>query len=162
MAVRIVRKQPRVMNERDECPKCHGNAWYEITDMDIIQRCICGLHRYVYAKTTDGGFRIHTQKKSEFRMPEQGTKLKKCLGHVASLYPKTVTTRDLCGVSGQNTSDVSSQLIVLMHKGLIERVEARPGTKGGSIWRVTRRALDALQISVSTEEDDGIGTRIIP
>ena len=81
-------------------------------------------------------------------MPEKGTKLSICLGFVAAQYPKTVTTRDLCGVSGQNTSDVSSQLIVLMHKGLIERIEARPGTKGGSIWRVTRRALDALSMEV--------------
>lgn len=148
MSVTIVRKAPRVMNERDECPKCHGNAWYEVTDMDIVQRCMCGLYRYVWAKLPDGGYRIHTQPKREFKMPEKGTKLKKCLGHVASMYPETVTTRDLCGVSGQNTSDVSSQLIVLMHKGLIERVEARPGTKGGSIWKVTRRALEALSMEV--------------
>jgi hypothetical protein len=102
----------------------------------------------VWAKLPDGGYRTHVQRKEEFKVPEKGTKLSICLGYVASVYPKTVTTRDLCGISGQNTSDVSSQLIVLMHKGLIERIEARPGTKGGSIWRITRRALDALSMEV--------------
>jgi hypothetical protein len=148
MAVTIVRKSPCVMQERDACPKCGGKAWYEMTELDIVQRCVCGLYRYVWAKTPDGGYRIHTQKKAEFKMPDKGTKLSTCLGHVAAQYPNTVTTRDLCGVSGQNTSDVSSQLIVLMHKGLIERVVARPGTKGGSIWKITRRALSKLSMEV--------------
>ena len=113
-----------------------------------------GFRRIVPAETlqvseTTGEISGKTVPESiEFKMPESGTKLSKCLGFVASQYPKTVTTRDLCGISGQNTSDVSSQLIVLMHKGLVERVEARPGTKGGSIWLVTKRALEALSMEV--------------
>lgn len=137
------------LNEHDQCPKCGARARYEVAETgDIVQRCICGMMRYVWQRTQNGGFRTHVQRKEEFKMPETGTKLSKCLGFVAAQYPNTVTTRDLCGVSGQNTSDVSSQLIVLMHKGLVERVEARPGTKGGSIWRVTRRALEALSMEV--------------
>lgn len=152
MAIRRVRKEkrtePRVFQERDPCPKCGSAAWYEMTAEDIIQRCLCGLHRYVWTRLPGGGYRTHIQRKEEFKVPEKGTKLSKCLGFVAAQYPKTVTTRDLCGISGQNTSDVSSQLIVLMHKGLVERIESRPGTKGGSIWKVTRRALDALSMEV--------------
>ncbi len=156
MPVKIVRKEsepvpltgPVRMPDEGVCPKCTGKAWYEFTNDDIVQRCICGFLRHVWQRTPNGGFRTHVQAKAEFRMPESGTKLSKCLGFVAGQYPKTVTTRDLCGVSGQNTSDVSSQLIVLMHKGLVERVEARPGTKGGSIWLVTRRALEALSMEV--------------
>lgn len=154
MAITRSTDSPIRLEESDRCPKCGARAWYELTDMDIVQRCMCGLHRYVWMKLPDGGFRTHTQTKIEFRMPEKGTKLARCLGFVASQYPKTVTTRNLCGISGQNTSDVSSQLIVLMHKGLIERVEARPGTKGGSVWTVTRRALDALSMEV---QENGTG-----
>ena len=154
MAIRRSTDSPIRLEESDACPKCGALAWYELTDQDIIQRCMCGLHRFVYAALPGGGFRIHTQTKVEFRMPEKGTKLSRCLGYVAAQYPKTVTTRNLCGISGQNTSDVSSQLIVLMHKGLIERVEARPGTKGGSVWTVTRRALDALSMEV---QENGTG-----
>jgi Zn ribbon nucleic-acid-binding protein len=162
MAIKIIRKEPqqveapkpkpasgpRKLNEHDLCPKCRARAWYEVDGTDIVQRCTCGMHRYVWQRTINGGYRTHVQRKEEFRMPEKGTKLSKCLGFVAAQYPNTVTTADLCGVSGQNTSDVSSQLIVLMHKGLVDRVEARPGTKGGSIWRVTRRALEALSMEV--------------
>lgn len=150
MAIRRVRKKPKTQTlaDSESCPKCGQSSWYEVSDQDIIQRCVCGLHRFVWQRTENGGFRTHVQRREEFKMPEKGTKLSTCLGYVAAQYPKTVTTRDLCGVSGENTSDVSSQLIVLMHKGLIERIEARPGTKGGSIWRVTRRALDALNMEV--------------
>ena len=156
MAVKIVRKPkepvpvtgPIRMPDEGVCPKCKARAWYEFTNDDIMQRCMCGFFRHVWQRTPNGGFRTHVQTKTEFRMPESGTKLSKCLGFVAAQYPKTVTTRDLCGISGQNTSDVSSQMIVLMHKGLVERVEARPGTKGGSIWLVTRRALEALSMEV--------------
>lgn len=140
---------PIRMQDEGVCPKCGGRAWYELSAVsDIVQRCMCGMMRHVWVLTPNGGFRTHVQRKEEFKMPEHGTKLSKCLGFVAAQYPKTVTTRDLCGISGQNTSDVSSQLIVLMHKGLVERVEARPGTKGGSIWLVTRRALEALNMEV--------------
>jgi hypothetical protein len=150
MAIRRVRKKPqeRVLQDSELCPKCGGQAHYVIQGQDIVQRCICGLHRFVWQRTENGGYRTHVQRREEFKMPEKGTKLSTCLGYVASQYPKTVTTRDLCGISGENTSDVSSQLIVLMHKGLVERIEARPGTKGGSIWRVTRRALGALNMEV--------------
>lgn len=148
MAIRRVQDAPVRMEEQDACPKCGGRAWYEVTDQDIIQRCLCGLHRFVWARLPEGGYRTHVQRREEFRMPEAGTKLARCLGFVATRYPKTVTTRDLCGISGQNTSLVSSQLIVLMHKGLIERVEARPGTKGGSVWTITRRAIEALNMEV--------------
>jgi|Cruoilmetagenom7_1024161.scaffolds.fasta_scaffold01557_19 hypothetical protein len=158
MPVKILRKpqqkepvsltDPVRMQEEDTCPKCSGRAWYEFADSNIVQRCLCGMIRYVWQRTPNGGLRTHVQRKEEFKMPEAGTKLSKCLGFVAVQYPNTVTTRDLCGISGQNTSDVSSQLIVLMHKGLVERVEARPGTKGGSIWLVTRRALEALSMEV--------------
>jgi hypothetical protein len=159
MAIRIIKKgssatsstevkQPIRLREEDRCPKCKAPAWYEVTgDKDIVQRCICGMMRYVWQRTINGGYRTHVQRQAEFTMPETGTKLSKCLGYVAAQHPNTVTTRDLCGVSGENTSDVSSQLIVLMHKGLVHRVEARPGTKGGSIWRITRRALEALNIT---------------
>lgn len=146
MTIRLVRKTPQVLSERDSCPKCGGFAWYEVTNIDIIQRCLCGLYRYVWARTSDGGFRQHTQKKAEFKMPDPGTKLARCLGFVASIYPGTATTKQLCWESKQSVSDVSSQLIVLMHKGLVERVVARPGASGGSVWRVTRRAVEALKL----------------
>lgn len=149
MTVKIVpRERVKRLADTDRCPKCGGNAWYEISDSDIVQRCICGLRRYVWKKTASGGYITHTQKRTEFRLPDKKTKLSVCLGFVALKYPATVSTKDLCGVSGENTSDVSSQLIVLMHKGLVERVEARPGMRGGSIWRVTRRALEALSMEV--------------
>lgn len=146
MGVKYINRAPVRIVDEDRCPKCHANAWYEVTDHDIVQRCTCGLLRYVWMRLPDGGYRTHTQRREEYRLPDKGTKLSVCLGHVAACYPESVTTKDLCGISGQSTSDVSSQLIVLMHKGLVDRVEARPGTRGGSIWRITRRALEALGV----------------
>jgi hypothetical protein len=50
------------------------------------------------------------------------------------------STQDVAEFLEEDTQKVGSLMVVLEHKGLLEVVEARRGVKGGSIWRVTRRA----------------------
>lgn len=42
--------------------------------------------------------------------------------------------------------DTASMLIVLMHKGLVNRVKAGKGIKGGSIWELTPSAITYFKL----------------
>ncbi len=47
---------------------------------------------------------------------------------------------------GESGSDVSSRLMVLQHKGLVDKVTCNKGKQGGSTWRLTPTAIDKLNL----------------
>lgn len=129
-----------------KCPKCGGSSWYTKDKNDVWQRCLCGLNKLVHT-TLEAGISIHhSDKPSQESLPRSGTKLHTCLQAVRATHPGKPTTRDVSQLTGENTSDTASQLTVLMHKGLVERVEERRGVAGGSTWQLTFMAKQILNI----------------
>lgn len=129
------------------CPKCTSrNARYAVEDKDLVLRCLCGYLEFVYSEK-GGGAILHVQTEAKMELPRQGTKLSKCLGLVAGQWPSNVKTVEVAELSGNNNGDTSTQLMVLMHKGLIEKVIDGKGISGGSTWRLTNRAIRHFNLS---------------
>ncbi len=89
---------------------------------------------------------IRNESERELVLPRRGTKLSECLGTVASLYPKEVTTKEVSATMMGDASEVASQLAVLGHKGLVEVAVNGRGHVGGSTWKLTKRAIKILKI----------------
>lgn len=127
------------------CPKCEGSSWYKEENNEVIHTCLCGYFQVVYSER--GGQSItHVQTEAQTTLPKQGTKIATCLSAVISHHPTHVTTKDISDDVGHPTKDVASQLMVLMHKGLLDRVIESRGVAGGSTWKLTNRAVRLLNL----------------
>lgn len=129
----------------EKCPKCGGIAHYELDKMDVILRCICGLYKYLSYSEQD--ITIDTRlKKSETKLPKSGSKLSKTLGVVAGMNPEMVTTEYIASATNEQKNDVSSRLVVLYHRQLVEKATNRKGFKGGSQWVLSEKGKRLLGV----------------
>lgn len=125
-------------------------AWYERTyakhtGEEIILRCMCGYERTVYSRY-NGVERLHPLPERDLIMPRQGTRSSLCLGVVAGRHPNWSTTGEVASRLGWPNGDTANFLMVLMHKGLLEKVSEGRGIAGGSTWKLTTRARIKLKL----------------
>lgn len=142
------------------CPKCGAkHSWFEEDGDDLIQRCLCGLTRFIFRELEDGttvmrsGVRV-----PDVTLPSQGTKIYKCLLAVRNSHPATILTGGIAEHAGLKGKETASLVVTLMGRGLLERVEARRGLLGGSIWKLTVTAKRLLKVEKGVD-DYGIGIR---
>lgn len=136
------------MSEKYPCPKCGSkHSWFETEGDDLIQRCLCGLTRYLMREMEDGvtilrsGVRV-----PDVTLPAEGTKIYRCLIAVRNAHPKTILTGEVASRTGLKGKETASLVVTLMGRGLLERVEARRGLLGGSVWKLTSIAKDLLNV----------------
>lgn len=140
------------------CPKCGSkHSWFEEQGDDLVQRCLCGLTHYLFRELEDGttimrsGVRV-----PHVTLPSKGTKIYKCLLAVRNAHPRTILTGGIADAAGLRGKETASLVVTLMGRGLLERVEARRGLLGGSIWRLTVVAQDLLNVKKGVD-DYGFG-----
>jgi len=129
----------------DPCPHCGGYSWHENDGEHIVVRCVCGYLKYI-CKINGSATILHTQTVSQLLLPRPGTRLSICLGQAAAIWPVEFTTKSLSVTLSEKSSDVANLLMVLMHKGLVEKTEDNRGLPGGSTWKITRRAVKILRL----------------
>ncbi len=141
------------------CPKCGAkHSWFEEDGDDLIQRCLCGLTHYLFREMEDGttvlrsGVRV-----PDVTLPAKGTKIRKCLVAVRNAYPQHIRTGDIAANTGLKGKETASLVVTLMGRGLLERVAARRGLLGGSIWKLTVTAKRLLKITDKGVNDYGFG-----
>lgn len=127
------------------CPKCGQLSWYEQIDADIVQKCLCGLHRYAFI-LRDGILTKHRIPKAEVSLPERGTKIHATLMILAGAYPYPMSTKAVSKHHGHTMADTASELMVLDHRGLADKIEERRGLHGGSIWQLSALGRKRLNI----------------
>ena len=131
---------------REKCPKCGGQAWYCVEDdIHLVLKCVCGINKLVYSDYPEGGVK-HVVPKREILMPPPGTKLSKCIGMMALNWPEMSTTQILADSLSVSTSEAASQLVVLLHKGIVEKVKEGRGVVGGSTWKLSNTAARSLRL----------------
>ena len=135
------------------CPRCGQFSWLLLDEEVVIQRCLCGLRKPV-AILKDGELReyVYARKKIH-KLPKPETKLGKCFAVLVQKYPEPLKTTVISGVIKESAGDTSSQLLVLMNRGLIIRLVPGRGKRGGSVW-----GLSETVISILKEKGDGFGT----
>lgn len=136
----------KLLIAKEPCPHCGGLSWYEREGREVWQRCVCGLLKLVISEN-DGVVVIHTLPGSKITMPRRGSALSLCLGMLISIHPTRATTRDVSSRMGCDSPDIANRLMVLMHKGLVDRVEARRGLPGGSTWKLSHWTIAKLKLS---------------
>jgi len=129
------------------CPHCtQRQAHYEVEDdTKLLIRCVCGYHKVLFDESIDKPI-MHVLPKRKTEVPRKGSKLSKCLGVVASVYPKSIKTSKVAELSLDTSSGAASKLMVLQHKGLIEKINSMRGVAGGSTWILTNRGAEHLSI----------------
>jgi hypothetical protein len=130
------------------CPKCgSGHGWLEEIDQQIVQRCMCGLMRFVARKTENGYEVMHrTVRTEDVRLPVRTTKLYQTLLCVAESYPSAICTSDIAVHRGQNNKETASMMTLLMARGLVNRVERKRGISGGSLWAVSKETITLMKL----------------
>jgi len=128
------------LGEHLHCPRCGGLSWLEYQDPDLVQRCLCGLRRYLRRSVEGLTVMTAAVPQQEARLPAQNTKIYKCLLAVVGNWPQTIMTLEIAAASHLNGKETSALMAVLSARGLVERLEERRGLLGGSIWRLTRTA----------------------
>lgn len=130
------------------CPKCGAkHSWFEQDGEDLIQRCLCGLTNYLFREQEDGitimrsGVRV-----PDVTLPADGTKIRKCLLAVRNAHPQHIRTGEIVTRTGLRGKETASLVVTLMGRGLLERVAARRGLLGGSIWKLTLVAQTLLKV----------------
>lgn len=126
------------------CPRCGDPSWYEKDDEDVIQRCFCGLHKVVYTRNSDGIAMVRRTPPSKVMLPKPGTKIAKCLSVVTDHHPQKASTFKISEKTGFSRDETASHLMMLMNRGLIDRVQNRRGMAGGSMWTLTTRSLQLM------------------
>jgi len=74
----------------------------------------------------------------QVKLPRSGSKLQRTLREVAREAPDAISTQAVAQAVVDESADVSSRLMVLANKGLIDRVHAGQGSRGGSTWRLSK------------------------
>ncbi len=126
------------------CPHCASKqAMYRCVEDELVLTCMCGYYKVLYSEK-GGVIKTHCTPQSKAQLPRQGTKLSVCLGSLASFYPNHATTGQVATVAQGTSSDVASQLMVLQHKGLVEKIADGRGVSGGSTWHLTHASITKL------------------
>lgn len=131
------------------CPNCGSiKTWLIEEKQCIVQKCICGLHKYLLHISEEGGVTVmrRTVRNDEVLLPEAGTKTFKCLVAIADHYPTIMDTATIAGRAGLQNKETSALLSVLMTRGLVDRVEGRKKWKGGSTWKLSYSAERIMRI----------------
>ena len=137
------------------CPRCGSLSWLEWQDPDLVQRCLCGLRRYL-RRSVEGLTVMHAAvPQREARLPAQNTKIYKCLLAVVEIWPRTIMTLQIASTAHLNGKETSALMAVLSARGLVERLEERRGLVGGSIWKLTDSAAALMRLN-RKECTDGV------
>ena len=118
----------------------------EFQDRDLIQRCVCGLRRYLRRSVEGLTVMTAAVPQQEARLPAQNTKIYRCLLAVSQCWPHTILTLEVAAAAKLNGKETSALMAVLSARGLVERIEERRGLVGGSIWHLTKVAAVLLRI----------------
>lgn len=131
------------------CPHCtQRQAHYEVEgDNTLLIKCLCGYLAVLY-DDKDTVIVNHVLSKTKSELPRKGSKLSKCLGAVASQYPDNVKTDAVSKLTKDTTSGAASKLMVLQHKGLVEKINSLRGVAGGSTWALTNRGINHLNLPI--------------
>jgi hypothetical protein len=134
------------LGEHLHCPRCGGLSWLEYQDPDLVQRCLCGLRRYL--RRSVDGLTVMTAAvpQESARLPAKNTKIYRCLLAVVNSWPHTIMTLEIASASSLNGKETSALMAVLSARGLVERLEERRGLIGGSIWRLTKSAAALMRL----------------
>lgn len=114
------------------CPKCGGFSWVEIEHNDPIQKCICGLTKFLSINSDGMLCERSPLKKNNFTLPTKGTQLSKILGCLA-VYKK-MTSKELADRLKISSDKATTNLCILRKRGLIKSLVDRRGKLGGSTW----------------------------
>ena len=125
------------LSDKLPCPKCRGATWLEKFDEDIVQRCLCGLHRYIQRRIDGVTIYSTAVKQSEVVLPQRGTKIYRCFASIGKKHPRVIMTADVARDTQLNNKETAALLIALQARGLIQRASERRGVAGGSEWRLT-------------------------
>jgi len=132
------------MDSAGPCPRCGDPSWFQKDGDDVIQRCVCGLHKIVYTRNSDGITIVRRIPPNRVILPKSGTKIAKCLSVVSQKYPDMASTMKVSEETGFSRDETASHLMMLMNRGLVDRVRNRRGMAGGSMWKLTTRSEQLL------------------
>lgn len=125
---------------RAECPKCgSASAWIETTPVDVILRCMCGLHKLIATKLQEIEIE-HNDEPTQVKLPRPQSHLWFTIMVLSVLKEATsaeITERLIDLGKDFDVSDVSSYLTILRSKSLVYTTEFRRGVVGGSTWKLT-------------------------
>lgn len=138
------------MKNKADCPKCSSpNAWYEKSLYDLTLVCACGYRKVVFTTLESGAEIQHNEPAEAIKLPRPGSKLSSTLDCLLSIEPAnsrevrdTLFFRDIV----YTVSDVSSYLMMLRSKGLVDVVTSRRGVQDGSTWKVSDAAKKLLGV----------------
>lgn len=123
-----------------DCPKCAStNAYYQVTEVDKILRCLCGYHKVIETKLASYTVE-HNDAGEDVKLPRRGSHIWNTLMALEGL--ETATSGEVTKRLGElghtfTISDVSSYLTILRSKGLVVAISIRRGVSGGSTWELT-------------------------
>lgn len=122
------------MPEQLLCPKCEGYSWIEVEDNCPVQKCTCGLRKYL--EVHDNGIvTTHIPMNiNKVTLPSVGSQLSKILGCLVVLG--NMTSSEIADRVGVDTNNATTNLSVLRSRGLIRVITNRKGHVGGSLWEV--------------------------
>jgi hypothetical protein len=118
-------------------------------DPDLIQRCLCGLRKYLRRNVDGMTVMTAAVPQRDARLPAKDTKIHRCLMAVVNCWPQTIITQDIARRSSLNGKETSALMAVLSARGLVERLEERRGLVGGSVWKLTKSAAVLLRLERS-------------
>ncbi len=134
---------------KTDCPKCGSpHAWYEKTYCDLSIVCMCGYRKVVYSTLNDMEI-IHNLPAADAKLPKVGTHLHNTLTCLWSIEPansREVTDTLIMHGYKYTVSDVSSYLMILRSRSLVEVIDYKRGIAGGSTWELTDIATELLGI----------------
>jgi hypothetical protein len=132
-----------------DCPKCGSpNARYQKSDYDLTLVCTCGFRKVVFT-TLDTLEIMHNSSPADAKLPRVGTHLHNTLVCLSSIEPaNSREVTDTLTFQGfeYTVSDVSSYLMMLRTRGLVEVLEYKRGVPGGSTWELTAVANELLGV----------------
>jgi len=114
------------------CPKCGGHSWLVIEGEQVIQNCVCGIHRFINIQK-DGAVLTRTPiRESQLVLPARGTQLSKILGCLVALGDQD--SQAIARVLNISCDKATTNLSILRKRGLVQAVSERKGRAGGSMW----------------------------
>lgn len=128
-----------------KCTKCgNDNGWLELQDeIMLVHRCLCGLNKVLYTESKGIRTLSISIEPPPHQLLKKGTMVEQCMRVMLQSWPDALTTEKVfrvitvdVGLSATR-SDISTRLMLLQHKGLIEKVLCGKGKVGGSTWEIT-------------------------
>lgn len=121
------------------CPKCNGIAHYEcVMEVDLVLICLCGYYKVIYTEV--GHITVSTVSKADMKdLPRPNSNIGMCMTVMLNNYPTLLTSEQVYIVLKKNMcrSSVSTNLMILQGRGLIDKIKSNKGKAGGSIWKIS-------------------------